>query len=348
VTEITNLPELPKGWTWIKIKDMCDVRGRVGWRGYKKTDLRSEGPYVIGATHLSDDFKLDLSSPVFISKEKYFESPEIMANQGDIIIAQRGSLGKLGIVDFDIGEATINPCVLLMKNIKILNTFLLYLLASPKYNNILIEGNKSTTTPMITQKFIKNFIVPIPPFNEQKRIVSKIEELFTKLDVGVKEFKSIKKKLDVYRKSVLKNAFFNKLIKLETSWKDYEIKDISEKIQYGLTSNSSMGYGGSKYLRITDIQNRKVDWKSVPFAKKTEELDKYYLKDGDLVFARTGATVGKSFLIKDCPKNAVFASYLIRITPDLTKILPELLWYYFQSPMYWEQITELRHDNAKL
>ena len=66
-------------------------------------------------------------------------------------------------------------------------------------------------------------------------------------------------------------------------------------------------------MRITDIQNDKVDWNSVPYCKINEkDLEKYLLKDDDIVVARTGATTGKSYLINE-PVIAVFASYLIRL-----------------------------------
>ena len=90
-------------------------------------------------------------------------------------------------------------------------------------------------------------------------------------------------------------------------------------------------------MRITDIQDSRVDWDSVPYCK-CSDIEKYRLAKGDIVFARTGATVGKSFLITDVPKDSVFASYLIRLRAT-SVVMPELLYYYFQSPEYWNQIA---------
>jgi len=96
---------------------------------------------------------------------------------------------------------------------------------------------------------------------------------------------------------------------------------------------------GPRFLRITDIQNGKVNWNSVPSCDIAEEdIPKYRLSEGDLVFVRTGATTGKSYLIRQCP-DAVFAPYLIRVraTKDVD---PRYLAYFFQSPDYWRQIEE--------
>lgn len=111
-------------------------------------------------------------------------------------------------------------------------------------------------------------------------------------------------------------------------------------IQYGYTATSSRETAGPKYLRITDIQNRTVDWSGVPHCEIGDpEFRRYRLKEGDIVFARSGATVGKSFLIKDPIPDSVFASYLIRVRCDDRKLCPQYAYYFFQSPAFWRQIT---------
>ena len=120
-----------------------------------------------------------------------------------------------------------------------------------------------------------------------------------------------------------------------------ELKEIAESIQYGYTESSSQKPIGPKFLRITDIQNNAVDWGNVPYCKiDDDKLGKYTLSKGDLLFARTGATVGKSFLIRKEIPLSVFASYLIRVrsNDDILNVI--YLSYFFYSPFYWEQITD--------
>ncbi len=127
---------------------------------------------------------------------------------------------------------------------------------------------------------------------------------------------------------------------LPPGWNLCEVENISEKIHYGYTAKSSNEPIGPCLLRITDIQENQVKWANVPFcAIKDEDKGKYLLSSGDIVFARTGATVGKSFLIKGEIPESVFASYLIRI--KLIKGLYEqYLSYFFHSGDYWLQIKE--------
>jgi type I restriction enzyme, S subunit len=165
-------------------------------------------------------------------------------------------------------------------------------------------------------------------------------------DVLLKEItqdKESKNYIKNSRKSLNKiNNNFEQPLDTEISipdiWKRVYIENISYNIQYGFTASASKKQIGPKILRITDIQNNKVDWNNVPHCKiQNDEKNKYILEDGDIIFARTGATVGKSFLIKGLFPESIFASYLIRL--KLSKFINKLfVYYFFQSLIYWKQI----------
>jgi type I restriction enzyme S subunit len=124
---------------------------------------------------------------------------------------------------------------------------------------------------------------------------------------------------------------------LPKGWRRVAIKDMADSIQYGLTASAAERKDGPRFLRITDIQDGRVDWSTVPSCDiPKEQIPKYRLSAGDLVFARTGATTGKSFLIGECPE-AVFASYLIRVRVS-ADVDSRYLSAFFQSPDYWRQI----------
>jgi type I restriction enzyme S subunit len=130
------------------------------------------------------------------------------------------------------------------------------------------------------------------------------------------------------------------LYKLPDGWEWQSVKKLSHNIQYGHTAKAESN-GNAKFLRITDIQDGKIDWQGVPTVSLEEkEISKYALNDDDLIFARSGATAGKSILIKNAPKDAVFASYLIRIVPNKKDIFPEYLSYFFLTPAYWEVVGQ--------
>ena len=124
---------------------------------------------------------------------------------------------------------------------------------------------------------------------------------------------------------------------LPEGWEWTRLGCITDVIQYGL-SNSAESTGDYRLLRITDIQNGCVNWDTVPFTS-TDEPEKYLLHKDDIVFARTGATVGKSFLITDLPYVSVYASYLIRIRL-INGISANYIYHFFNSYCYWEQVTD--------
>lgn len=133
---------------------------------------------------------------------------------------------------------------------------------------------------------------------------------------------------------------------IPNNWQWTRLKGVSAEILYGV-SESAKKKGKYKLLRITDIQNDKVDWATVPYTDYDEKtVESYLLKKGDLVFARTGATVGKSFLINENIENAIYASYLIRVRPSL-QIYSKYIKYYFQSVIYWNQVTDKSLGNGQ-
>src|SRR5260370_1196866 len=129
----------------------------------------------------------------------------------------------------------------------------------------------------------------------------------------------------------------NGQVVLPNGWADTTVREIAQSIQYGHTASATDDPNGPRFLRITDIQDNHVDWNAVPSCDiPPNEVEKVRLFSGDIVFARTGATTGKSYLIADCP-IAVFASYLIRLRTQ-EGIFPPFVQAYFQTNDYWRQI----------
>ncbi len=127
---------------------------------------------------------------------------------------------------------------------------------------------------------------------------------------------------------------------LPVGWITTKLELLTTDISYGYTASSSPEDVGPKMLRITDIQDNSVVWSDVPYCEIEEDkIDTYLLRKNDLVFARTGATVGKSFLIRTEPPKAVYASYLIRVRTAAEE-LSSVLSHFFNSQQYWQQITE--------
>jgi type I restriction enzyme S subunit len=167
-----------KGWEKVQATKYYEVRGRVGWKGYKKTDLRESGAIVIGATHVTNKGDLDLSKIVYLSEEKFIESPEIIVNKNDLIFVQRGNtIGKVCLVRNEIGKATINPVVLIFRPIKANSYFLLYLLLNKELNREFVNSNSGSAQPMITQKTMKEFMFIDVPLTLQNQFAERVQAI---------------------------------------------------------------------------------------------------------------------------------------------------------------------------
>ena len=140
--------------------------------------------------------------------------------------------------------------------------------------------------------------------------------------------------MDAETAALFPSAFQNSpLGKIPRGWEVDQVKNRASQIQYGFTQSASENPVGPKFLRITDIANKRLDWASVPFCHITEKNhEKYRLQEGDILVARTGATTGANIYIVD-PPDAVFASYLVRIQfHDLS--MARLVGEFMASPAY--------------
>lgn len=125
---------------------------------------------------------------------------------------------------------------------------------------------------------------------------------------------------------------------LPKNWEWVRLGDISSTVQYGYTDSANHGSKEVLFLRITDIQDDAVDWDTVPGCDiSPSDFDSYALKNSDIVIARTGGTIGKSYLVAGLSQKAVFASYLIRIG-NLSATFEQYKKVFLGSQLYWAQL----------
>jgi len=127
---------------------------------------------------------------------------------------------------------------------------------------------------------------------------------------------------------------------LPEGWVWCRLGEVSNNIHYGATKSAKPNLSKIRLLRITDIQNNSVDWASVPGCEYSEkDLVNYGLCDNDILIARTGGTIGKSYLVVNLSVQSIFASYLIRVVPN-TSLSARHLKRFLESPTYWSQLSK--------
>ena len=124
------------------------------------------------------------------------------------------------------------------------------------------------------------------------------------------------------------------------SWEWCRLQEVSNNIHYGFNASAKPEKFDVRMLRITDIQDNSVNWNTVPGCDYTEkDLKSYSLSNNDILIARTGGTIGKSYIVKNISVVSLFASYLIRVIPN-SKLNADFLKLFIESPFYWKQLYE--------
>lgn len=175
-------------------------------------------------------------------------------------------------------------------------------------------------TQYLTKGILENFRVALPSTSEQDRIASILSAYDDLIENNRRRIRLLEQAA-----RLLYSEWFVRLrfpghehVRIRDGvpegWERKTLKDICERIDYGYTASSSEERIGPKFLRITDIVPNSIEWDNVPYCEIPEKkIGKYELKEGDIVIARTGATVGYAKRINKRHPQSVFASYLVRI-----------------------------------
>ena len=267
----------------------------------------------------------------------------ILIRPGDLVVsginAAKGAIAIYGEENTEPIAATIHYGSYIPNKDRVDVKFLWWLLRSRTFRDLLLEYVPGGIKTELKAKRLLPVPIPLPRIAEQQRIVARIEELAAKIE----EAKGLRQKAVEEAEAFLASASDN-AFKLRGGWDEAKIGDFCEQPQYGYTASATSDQIGPRLLRITDIQDGKVNWETVPFCH-CPTPKQYLLQNDDIVFARTGATTGKSFLIKEAPE-AVFASYLIRLRVQKLATV-DYLYRYFQTPSYWSQITDTKKGTGQ-
>lgn len=208
------LGEIPEHWEVKRIRHVAKIFGRIGYRGYKTTDLvaKGEGAITISPSNMKNYF-MDFSDCSYLSWEKYEESPEIMINEGDILFVKTGSTyGKSSLVENLPEKATINPQIIVIKEIQCNNSLLWHIIKS-EYTQFQVEGTVvGGTIPTISQAKINNYEFAITPDEkEQQEIVDFIKTECTRIDAKMAKTKKLIELLTEYRTALISEVVTGKV-----------------------------------------------------------------------------------------------------------------------------------------
>ena len=206
----SQYPPLNVNIEWRALGEACKIIGRIGFRGYTRNDIveRGAGAISISPTNIINQH-LNLSAEIntYISWDKYFESPEIMIKEGDIILAKTASVGKAALVRELTEKATINPQMVVLKEIQCSPAYLSHYINTPYFQLKLKSLCGQGSVPNISQTKLSTIPIPLPPLSEQRRIVDildRFDTLTNSISEGLpKEIALRRKQYAYYRDALL-------------------------------------------------------------------------------------------------------------------------------------------------
>jgi len=329
--------KIPNNWCWVRLGNITQIKG--GKRIPKGTSLLKEntGYKYIRVTDMKNGTVLN-DDIHYISKDIYNKISNYTISKNDIYITCAGTIGRVGIipVEFDGANLTENADKIIIKHIN--KNLLVKVLSSYIVQKQIQEVITTGCQPKLAIKKIEQLKIPLPPINEQQRIVERIKSLFAKLDRAKELIENTLAQFEQNKMAILHKAFTGELtakwrkennIDL-SSWQEKTIDELCTSLKYG-TSKKSNPEGSVVVLRMGNLQNGEIDWSNLMYTDDKDDIEKYLLKKGDVLFNRTNSPelVGKTSIYRG-EYPAIYAGYLIKL--DYGKdIIGEYLNYMMNS-----------------
>ena len=347
--------EVPENWVWTYISSGFDVTSS---KRVHKSDWLSEGiPFyrTRELVKLSEQGYVD--NELFISEDLYktFKKEFGVPQKNDLLISGVGTIGVPYVISDEKEFYFKDGNVIWLKNKGVFDaSYMYYLYKTVFIDNQIHSMSAGTTVDTYTIINAKNTIIPLPPLSEQQRIVERIEELFAKLDEAKERLQEAADSFAVRKAAILHKAFTGELTKQwrrengvsDESWEEKTIGEICSSLKYG-TSKKSSDDGEVVVLRMGNLQNGEIDWSNLSYTSDEEDIKKYLLKSGDVLFNRTNSPelVGKTSIYRG-EMPAIYAGYLIKLDYEKNIVVGDYLNYYLNSSKAKEYYMQVKTDGV--
>ena len=399
--------EIPDSWEWVRLIDVCEYIQRG--KSPKYSPIKKY-PVVAQKCNQWSGFSIEKAQfiePNSLSSygpERLLQDNDLMWNSTGLGTLGRMTIYKTAANPYELAVADSHVTVIRPLKQFVLPEYLYYYFANPSVQSVIEDQADGTTKQKeLATATIKAYLTPIPPLDEQRRILAKLSEVLPVVkNYGVvyDETTAMQEAFpESLKKSILQEAVQGKLVpqdpsdepaealleriraekrrlikegkikkdkhesvifrrdnshyekldgmerciddelpfEIPESWAWVRWGAIAESIQYGYNAPAKQE-GRIRMVRISDIHENTVAWSSVPFCDIDDsDIPTYLLQANDILFARTGGTVGKSFLVSEVPCESIYAGYLIR-TRYSSLLCPQYLKYFMESPLYWQQL----------
>lgn len=313
--------KLPENWCWTYLGVVSEIVMGQSPAGKSTTNDSSYMPLIGGAADMGE---------LYPQVSRFTKTPTKQSQTDDVILSIRATLGR---PIFSDGIYCLGRGVVAFRSSIVTKEFLRYFFIDQE--NYLYQNATGTTFAQVDSKTLKSMPFPLPPFHEQRRIVRRVESLFTKLDEAKDKAQKVVDEFKTRKAAILHQAFTGELTAKwreehgvgMDSWEKKSVGELCISLKYG-TAKKSDASGNVVVLRMGNLQQGEIDWSDLAYSNDPDDIEKYKLFPGDVLFNRTNsaALVGKTAIYRG-EHPAIYAGYLIKLDYDHDKIIGDYLNY---------------------
>ncbi|WP_443933196.1 restriction endonuclease subunit S [Phascolarctobacterium succinatutens] len=339
--------EVPENWVWVRL-------GEVNKYVSKSVNPISEPDKIFelySVPSMADDY------PEIIAGSDIGSSKQSVCKEDVLLCKINPRINRVWKVSqFTDNELIASSEWIIIRNNHINANYLMYCFQSKYFREFMLSNVSGVGGSLMRAqpKYVQTYPIPLPPLSEQQRIVERIEELFAKLDETKERLQEVADSFAVRKAAILHKAFTGELTKQwrrengvsDESWEEKTIGEICSSLKYG-TSKKSSDDGEVVVLRMGNLQNGEIDWSNLAYTSDEEDIKKYLLKSGDVLFNRTNSPelVGKTSIYRG-EMPAIYAGYLIKLDYEKNIVVGDYLNYYLNSSKAKEYYMQVKTDGV--
>lgn len=330
--------KLPENWCWTRIGMVSNFERGITFPAAAKEAAPTEDNIpCLRTANVQENLEID--DMIYVNRDFMKGNIAKLVRENDIIMSSANSrelVGKSSLVTHIPFPMTFGGFVLNIRAKEMSSKYLFYFLRHEFLAGKFIgESSQTTNIANINTTTLGNYEIPLPPLPEQQRIVDRIESLFAKLDEAKEKAQAVLDSFETRKAAILHKAFTGELtakwreehgVGME-SWEKKSVGELCISLKYG-TAKKSDASGNVVVLRMGNLQQGEIDWSDLAYSNDPDDIEKYKLFPGDVLFNRTNsaALVGKTAIYRG-EHPAICAGYLIKLDYDHDKIIGDYLNY---------------------
>lgn len=338
--------KVPENWCWTRIAKLCSLSNG---KAFKPTDWTKTGIPIVRIQNLNNpEAQYNLYSGAIEDKFRLCG--------GELLFAWSGTPGtSFGAHIWWGKEAVLNQHIFRVDfDEKYINKIYFKYAINQQLDMLISVAHGGAGLQHVTKGVFEATPIPLPPFAEQQRIVDRIESLFAKLDEAKQKAQDALDSFETRKAAILHKAFTGELtaqwrkehgVGME-SWENVSVSEICHSLKYG-TAKKSSTEGTVVVIRMGNLQDGEISWDDLAYSNDEEDIEKYKLVPGDVLFNRTNspALVGKTSIYRG-EYPAIYAGYLIKLDYDHSRVIGDYLNYSLNTVSAKEYCNSVKTDGV--